>query len=214
MSRSNSGTRWRRQLLERAARRCGHLFGLGWIGNANALVASRHIRMTGQVRFDSSGLWCRFELTIPAHPGVGAPHAAACLRLPLSPAQGADPAWISRAVKVLNSRAAGVPPLPHMANGYIALRSQVVLGSSADIEKPSTELQRALTDTIASMAVKLLSVGENWWMICANLDHERQRQRRSPLAAGARPGAWPVLSGATGRSACFPRTRERSRPEQ
>lgn len=172
MSRYNSVPRWRHQVLERATRCCGHLFGLSWSGSANARVANDRIVMAGRVRFSSSGLSCLYELTMPADPNVTSPQAEAFLRLPLSPAQAGDPGWIASAVDVLNSRAVGMTVLLHEASGCIVLCSAVVLSSCAASDEPSRESLQALTDATSAMVERLLSVGEDWWTICANLDYQ------------------------------------------
>lgn len=176
MTPSIAAPRWRHYLLEKAARRCSFMFGLTWSGYAQAQVVDDTLRMAADICFKSSGLWCGFELTMPAGTEGSSPHVAGCVRLPLASGRSWGPAQIDRAAAVLNSRAIGTQLQLGAAGGHVVVSRQVVLRGMEGGDEPSRELLRAQTDVVADMAQRLLSIGDDWWTIRANVEHAHQHE--------------------------------------
>ena len=152
------------------------MFGLRWTGHLHAQVVGDIVRVAGEICFQSSGLACEFELTMPAGTDTSSPHATACVRLPLSPAQARSPAWIAGAVDALGGRAARITVLPDAAGGHIVLRNRVGLRRCQGVKEPSRELLHALTDATTDMARELLAIGDDWELTCARLRQARKQE--------------------------------------
>ena len=150
------------------------MFGLRWTGPMRAQVVGDTVRVAGEICFQSSGLACQFELTMPAGPAGSSPHATACLRLPLPPAQARSPDWIARAVDVLGNRAGRITVLADAAGGHIALCNRVALSGCEGGKVPARELLQALTDATTDMSRELLAIGDDWELTCVRLRQARQ----------------------------------------
>lgn len=138
----------------------------------HAQVVGDTVRVAGDICFQSSGLACDFELTMPAGPDTNFPRATACLRLPLPAVRSTD--WIACAVGAKGSHASRITVLPDAASGHVALRSRVALGGCEGLTEPSSELLLALTDATTDMARELLAIGDDWELTCVRLRQARQ----------------------------------------